>query len=136
KDLHKTICQYQDMEKVKMVLYVEHTVNANDLTVALWRLCNNMDPKRDVTLVQRPSLKDTGKNFACIGFDGTIKTLDLDNFQRDWPNIIVADDETIESVDQKWESLGMGEFIPSPSLKFKDQMYGDEAVASQSVFAE
>ncbi len=135
-ELHKTICQYQDIETIKMILYVEHTVDANDLTVALWRLCNNMDPKRDVILVQRPSLSNTNKTFACIGFDGTIKTQEMDNFQRDWPNIIVADDQTIELVDTKWDSLGMGEFISSPSLKFKDQMYGEEAVASKSVIVE
>jgi 4-hydroxy-3-polyprenylbenzoate decarboxylase len=54
----------------------------------------------------------------------------LDNFQRDWPNIIVADDATIRAVDAKWDSLGLGAFIPSPSLKFKDQVYGEEAVVS------
>ena len=65
-----------------------------------------------------------------MGFDGTLKTKELDDFYRDWPNIIVADDETIESVDEKWDTLGLGDFIPSPSLKFKDQMYGEEAVAA------
>jgi len=29
----------------------------------------------------------------------------------------------------KWSDLGLGEFIPSPSLKFKNQMYGEEAIA-------
>jgi len=41
----------------------------------------------------------------------------------------VADDATIAAVDQKWEQLGLGPFLPSPSLKFKDQLYGQEAVA-------
>ncbi len=63
-------------------------------------------------------------------FDGTNKTKEFDDFYRDWPNIIVADDKTIKSIDEKWNSLGLGEFIPSPSLKFKDQMYGEEAVAA------
>jgi 4-hydroxy-3-polyprenylbenzoate decarboxylase len=31
-------------------------------------------------------------------------------------------------VDEKWNDLGIGKFISSPSLKFKDQMYGEEAV--------
>ena len=61
---------------------------------------------------------------------GTIKTKELDNFQRDWPNIIVSDDLTIKAVDEKWNRLGLGEFLPSPSLKFKGQMYGEEAVVS------
>ncbi|MEQ1678766.1 MAG: hypothetical protein ABL876_18870, partial [Chitinophagaceae bacterium] len=68
----------------------------------------------------------------CMGFDGTRKTKEFDNFHRDWPNIIVADAATIRSVDEKWNELGLGSFIPSPSLKFKDQMYGEEAVVNTS----
>jgi 4-hydroxy-3-polyprenylbenzoate decarboxylase len=127
RELHQQVCELQELESVKMVLYVEHTVAANDLPVALWRFCNNLDPKRDYTLVQRPSKIDPSKNFSCIGLYGTIKTKEFDNFQRDWPNIIVSDNDTIRSVDEKWESLGLGEFIPSPSLKYKGQMYGEEA---------
>src|SRR5665647_2238172 len=111
-----------------MILYVEHSVDANDLTIALWRLCNNLDPRRDHIIVQKQSLINPGKYYACMGFDGTIKTKELDDFYRDWPNIIVADEATIASVNEKWSSLGLGTFIPSPSLKFKDQMYGEEAV--------
>ena len=43
-------------------------------------------------------------------------------------SIINNDDKTIESIDTKWDKLGLGSFLPSPSLKFKSQMYGDEAV--------
>jgi 4-hydroxy-3-polyprenylbenzoate decarboxylase len=128
RELHQQICEMAEIESVKMVLYVEHTVDANDLAVALWRFCNNLDPKRDYTLVQRPSKIDASKNFACMGLDGTIKTKEFDNFQRDWPNIIVSDNETIRSVDEKWDRLGLGKFVSSPSLKYKEQMYGEEAV--------
>lgn len=132
-ELHRQICNLEEVEGIKMILYVEHTVDANDLPISLWRLCNNLDPKRDHILVQNPSVKDPMKVWSCMGFDGTIKTKSYDNFQRDWPNIIVASDHTIESVDKKWNELGIGEFIPSPSLKFKSQMYGEEAVV-QHIF--
>ena len=128
RELHQHICELKEMEAVKLVLYVEHTVDANDLPVALWRFCNNLDPKRDYTLVQRASKINPSKNFACIGLDGTIKTREFDNFQREWPNIIVSNEETIKSVDEKWDKLGLGKFIPSPSLKYMGQMYGEEAV--------
>lgn len=132
RELHEAIVAMEKIEGLKMILYVEHTVDANDLTTALWRFCNNLDPKRDSILVKRsfrvPKVRDLEGAFACMGFDGTRKTKKLDNFQRDWPNIIVADDETIESVNNKWNDLGLGEFIPSPSLKFKNQMYGKEAI--------
>ncbi len=144
RDLHRQICEHTEAEGLKIILYVEHSVDAEDLATALWRLCNNLDPKRDHILYQdtrnkKQEARDKEEttnyplqttNFSCIGLDGTRKTKELDNFQRDWPNIIVADDETIESVDKKWSRLGLGEFLPSPSLKFKGQMYGEEAVVS------
>jgi 4-hydroxy-3-polyprenylbenzoate decarboxylase len=129
-DLHQQLCELPETAGIKMVLYVEHTVDANDLTTALWRFCNNLDPRRDHVLVRRPSADDPDRYSACMGFDGTIKTKAIDNFQRDWPNIIVAADETIASVDGKWNDLGLGAFIPSPSLKFKGQMYGEEAIVA------
>ena len=128
RELHQKICELKEIEGIKLILYVEHNVDANDLAIALWRFCNNLDPKRDFTLVQRSSLNDPSKNVACMGLDGTRKTRELDNFHRDWPNIIVADDATIQAVDEKWTRLGLGAFLPSPSLKFKGQLYGEEAV--------
>ncbi|HTI09736.1 MAG TPA: menaquinone biosynthesis decarboxylase [Puia sp.] len=128
-ELHEALCDLEEMEGIKMVLYVEHTVDALDLPVALWRFCNNLDPKRDNFLAQKKSAITPGKKFVCLGLDGTRKTKELDNFQRDWPNIIVADEKTIKAVDEKWASLGIGVFLPSPSLKFRDQLYGTEAAA-------
>ena len=131
RELHHLLCQDVDaMEGVKMVLYVEHTVDANDLATALWRFCNNLDPKRDHILFQDESKNNADKTFACLGLDGTRKTKAFDNFHRDWPNIIVADDATIKAVDKKWNELGLGEFLSSPSLKFKEQLYGEEAVVN------
>jgi 4-hydroxy-3-polyprenylbenzoate decarboxylase len=130
RELHASLCGLGELEGVKMILYVEHTVDAGDLGVALWRFCNNLDPRRDHILTERASGIDPRKRFACMGLDGTRKTRELDDFQRDWPNIIVADDATIAAVDKKWSDLGLGTFIPSPSLKYKDQLYGEEAVVS------
>jgi len=134
KELHKQLCSLKETEGIKMILYVEHTVDANDLPTALWRFCNNLDPKRDYHINKRPTHSSQfgahSSYSACIGFDGTRKTKEFDDFNRDWPNIIVADNETIQAVDVKWNELNIGELIPSPSLKFKGQLYGEEAVVN------
>ena len=128
-ELHERICkQIAGIESIKMILYVEYNVNPVNLPVALWRFCNNLDPKRDNFLFEQPSATHPGKTFCCLGLDGTRKTKEWDDFQRDWPNIIVAEDATIEAVDKKWDALNIGRFIPSPSLEYKSQMYGSEAV--------
>jgi 4-hydroxy-3-polyprenylbenzoate decarboxylase len=118
-ELHEQLCAQPGMDKIKMILYVEHTVNAADIADVLWRFCNNMDPKRDHFYAGK------GKNI--LGLDGTLKSKKFDDFDRPWPNIIVADDATIATVDKKWNSLGLGTLIPSPSLKYKAQIYGAAA---------
>ena len=131
KRLHQNLCRTAGIHGIKLILYVEHTVDANDLPTALWRFCNNLDPKRDHELYFAEG-NSSFANVSCMGFDGTRKTKEFDDFNRDWPNIIVADDATILAVDSKWNDLGIGNFISSPSLKFKDQMYGEEAIVSES----
>lgn len=130
RELHPQVAAQPGMEGVKMILYVEHTVDAQDLPSALWRFCNNLDPKRDNIPAERPSSRNPDKVTACMGLDGTLKTKAFDDFQRDWPNIIVADDATIKAIDEKWAQLNLGPFLPSPSLKYKRQIYGEGAVVS------
>jgi 4-hydroxy-3-polyprenylbenzoate decarboxylase len=126
--LHQSLAgKLADTHAVKMILYIDDLIDPNNLPVALWRFCNNLDPKRDNLLFE---IKQENRYSACLGLDGTTKTEALDNFHRDWPNIIVADDQTISRVDQKWNALGIGPFIASPSLAFRDQLYGEEAVAA------
>lgn len=129
RELNEQLYTLPAVAGVKMILYVEHTVDVNDLASALWRFCNNLDPKRDSFVVRQPTSE--GKYLGGIGMDGTLKNKVLDNFERDWPNIIVAADNTIKKVDEKWSALGLGEFLPSPSLKYKHQIYGEEAVVQQ-----
>jgi 4-hydroxy-3-polyprenylbenzoate decarboxylase len=117
------------MQSIKMILYVEDRIDPTDLPTALWRFANNLDPRRDHWLFEMPAAGSESQRYACMSFDGTRKTRALDDFERDWPNIIVADPETISSVDEKWNQLGLGALLTSPSLKFLPQLYGQEAAA-------
>lgn len=114
--LSKNLFEMPAMEPVKMILFVEHTVDVLDIASTLWRFCNNLDPKRDHFITDKH-----------IAFDGTRKTKEFDDFDRGWPNIIVSDKDTIQVIDEKWQQLGLGDFISSPSLKYQDQLYGNGA---------
>ncbi len=118
-ELHEKLCEMPELFGLKIILYVEHTVNTEDIADVLWRFCNNLDPKRDHFY--------SGKEKNILGLDGTRKTKTFDNFDRPWPNIIVADKETIKIVDDKWNSLNIGEKIISPSLRYFTQLYGGGA---------
>lgn len=118
-ELHAQLSELKELQGYKMILYVEETVDADNIADFLWRFCNNLDPKRDHFY--------GGPDKNIIGLDGTRKTKAFDGFERPWPNIIVADDKTIKSVDEKWSEFNMGKLITSPSLKYQSQMYGEEA---------
>lgn len=123
-DLHSELCKQPGIQGIKMILYVEHTVKAEDTADVLWRFCNNLDPKRDHFY--------GGAQKNILGLDGTLKSKKLDNFDRPWPNIIVANPDTINAVDKKWSGLGLGELILSPSLRYQNQTYGAGATVLDS----
>lgn len=123
RDLAEKLFSEPDLEKVKFIVFVDHLVDADDVATVTWHAANNIDPKRDIFILPHNTL---GVSHAAI--DGTRKTKRFDNFNRDWPNIICMDAGTIETVDAKWESYGLGQFISSPSLKYRNQYLKGGAV--------
>jgi 4-hydroxy-3-polyprenylbenzoate decarboxylase len=92
----------------RLVLIVDHTVDVNDLSMVVWQILGNSDPERDHKFISLRS----------VLFDGTIKAFRKGGFPRKWPNVVCSDISTIASIDQKWDSLGIGESISSPSSAF------------------
>lgn len=125
RELNERIARLPEFEHIKVILYLDAGIDIGSIGDAVWRFCNNTDVKRDSMLVQA----DADKH-AHLSLDGTRKTLELDGFTRDWPNVLVMDDATISAIDAKWNKLGLGTFLPSPSIKYKKGLYGDGAVAA------
>ncbi|MDQ3050715.1 MAG: menaquinone biosynthesis decarboxylase [Bacteroidota bacterium] len=120
KELAKSIFEIPDFQHIKVVIFLEHTLDVQDIADAVWRFSNNVDPKRDHFIFENN-----------IAFDGTRKTRELDGFTRDWPNILASDETTIARVDAIWDKLGLGIFIESPSKKYRKQLYKGGAVVEE-----
>lgn len=126
-ELNKQLFNSPAFKNVKVVLYLEHTIDITDIADAVWRFSNNVDPKRDGFIVKA----ENNDEISHVGLDGTRKTKEFDGFERDWPNILASTTETIEHIDKLWDKLGLGKFIPSPSLKYQKQLYKGGAVAEE-----
>ncbi len=122
--LFHELCKQPVLSGIKIICFMEDIVDIKDLKYVIWRAANNIDFKRDLLIFQPESPLQ-----SIIGIDATRKTSELDNFQRPWPNITVMDQNTINSIDAKWEQLNIGPFIESPSNKFRKQCYPGEAIA-------
>lgn len=123
--LNQQLFALEVFKEIKMIVYIEYNVPIDNWGDIIWSFANNIDPRRDNYLI-----KSTDDNpISHIGLDGTRKTAEFDNFNREWPNIIISEEDTIKAIDEKWERLGLGKFIPSPSLRYKSMLYKGGAVA-------
>lgn len=125
RELAHQLFKLVEMKAIRVIIFVEQTIELIDIADVVWRFSNNVDPKRDhILYMENQDIP------AQIAFDGTRKTKALDGFQRDWPNILASDEKTIQRVDEIWDKLNLGMFIKSPSLKYRKQLYAGGAVVS------
>ncbi|HOV11104.1 MAG TPA: menaquinone biosynthesis decarboxylase [Bacteroidales bacterium] len=118
KELTMSFLENKLISGVKCLVFVDMQVDVYDLKDVAWLVLNNMDPSRDIFIHE-----------GVMIVDGTHKTKEFDGFDRPWPNVIVSDDATIKAVDEKWPRLGLGDFIESPSLKYKKLLWPGKAKA-------
>ncbi len=107
-----------ELSTFKFIVIFNDGADLKDGFTLLWLVGGNLEPTRDVTIL----------NSGTVLVDATFKTENHDNFKRDWPNVVTMDDATIKEIDERWEKLGLGDFLVSPSLKFKSLVNGDGAV--------
>ncbi len=95
----------------KIILVFDKEVDVQDLSQVLWRLGNNVDPRRDVVFVDGPvdaldhasPLPHYGSK---MGMDCTRKWPE-EGFTREWPPVIEMDPEIKKKVDELWPKLGL-----------------------------
>jgi 4-hydroxy-3-polyprenylbenzoate decarboxylase len=99
----------------ELILAVDHNVPLDEISMVVWQILGNTDPVRDIFMLPG------GK----ILIDGTLKAFSQSPFPRKWPNVVCSSVETIKKIDFKWDSLGLGPFVASPSLKNSLLSYSD-----------
>lgn len=110
------------IQHYKAIVLFDQGADLTHQQTLLWLLGGNIEPERDITV------HPLRKNKKIVLVDATFKTETHDGFERLWPNVVTMDDETISKIDKKWESLGLGEFHESPSIKLKPLVKGLGAV--------
>jgi 4-hydroxy-3-polyprenylbenzoate decarboxylase len=91
-------------------------VNVHDYEEVFFRVCANVDPKRDVVITEgpldhldhAPTLQFLGGK---IGIDATAKG-PLEG-TREWPPEIEMSTEVRELVDRRWSEYGIGTVPPA-----------------------
>jgi 4-hydroxy-3-polyprenylbenzoate decarboxylase len=99
------------MMLAKTIVVVSEHVNVQDLSEVAWRVTGNIDPKRDLVLVDGPM--DDLDHAALrhrfggkLGIDATEKT-DSDGIGQPWPEEIAMSDEIRALVSGRWAEYGL-----------------------------
>lgn len=96
---------------IRFLFYCDNQVEIEDIIMFTWLLTGNTDPVRDHFICNH-------KLNPVLVLDGRRK-LNHDYFKRPWPNILVMNGEHIDLVNNKWKNYGLGDFIESPTLKYR-----------------
>ncbi|MDQ0285992.1 4-hydroxy-3-polyprenylbenzoate decarboxylase [Desulfofundulus luciae] len=99
------------MMLAKLIIVVDENVDVQNLSEVMWRVFNNVDPRRDVLMVDGPldaldhssPLPHYGSK---MGIDATRKGPG-EGHMREWPPDIEMSADIKELVDRKWESYGL-----------------------------
>ena len=99
------------MSLAKSIVVVDDFVNVQDPSEVAWRVANNLDPGRDLTVVQGP-LDDldvaspTARFGSKLGIDATRKGPG-EGYHRGWPPDIEMSPEIKDLVDRRWGEYGI-----------------------------
>jgi 4-hydroxy-3-polyprenylbenzoate decarboxylase len=115
------------IRNIKFLLFLDPEVDLYSSSDIAWIAGNNIDPMRDCF----NPVSEKGLSFPVLVIDGTRKTAGHDMFKRDWPNIIVMDELTINKIDENWDNYGLGPMIQSPSCKYRSLIINDGAVVNE-----
>ncbi|MBT6765461.1 MAG: UbiD family decarboxylase, partial [Prolixibacteraceae bacterium] len=121
-ELEKQLQNVSGISNFKIILFFNDGADLNDSFTLIWLLGGNLEPSRDISVLK------VENDAQIVLVDATFKTGEHDNFKRDWPNIVTMEEKTITDINKKWTELGLGDFIESPSLKFKSLVKGEGAV--------
>lgn len=103
----------EELLTTKITIYIDEIYQKSEINTILWLTLGNIEPHRDCLIY-----KNENKQQSTMVIDATRKNLKRDNFKRQWPNIVTMNEDLIKQIDNKWFSYNIGDFIPSPSLKF------------------
>jgi 4-hydroxy-3-polyprenylbenzoate decarboxylase len=123
----KEIFNANGLTNVAVIILGDSFATFDNFSYLLWYCLNNTDPGRDCTIVYN---LNSNNSILCI--DSRRKISKEGTFLREWPNIIVSEERTISAIDDRWDKLKIGTFIPSPSLQFNKLVRNKGAIANGS----
>ncbi len=97
----------------KMIVVLDEDARVQDTREVMWRVLNNLDPKRDIVFSEGPldeldHAASEDLSGSKIGIDATRKTPE-EGMKRPWPEDIRMNEEVQKKVETRWREYGLDE---------------------------
>ena len=102
------------LDKVNYIAIFNPQAKALTAGDLVWLGAANSDPRRDVCLMGQT-----------LVLDARSKRPGVEGNPSRFPNVVVASAEIIERVDSRWAEYNCGEFLPSPSLRYRELLLSE-----------
>ncbi|MCL2726880.1 MAG: menaquinone biosynthesis decarboxylase [Bacteroidales bacterium] len=108
----------KDPSDALIEVLLDQTVDLENEFMCYWLLGSNADPIRDMRLAG-----------GVLRIDSRTKIPGNLGVPRFWPNVVTSSPGTIKTIDDRWFKMGLGKFIPSPSLNYLSLVHRESAIA-------
>ena len=95
KKIAQSIFNDSRADKFKIVLVFDEDVDVKNISYAVWKFFNNVDPKRDFHFIKEK-----------LGIDATRKWKE-EGYHREWPDEIKMTDDVKKRINDIWGKLGI-----------------------------
>ncbi len=102
RNVAEKLLSHDALKPFSIAILYDAAIDLADASLVLWKVFNNVDPKRDV-------IRQAGR----MVIDATRKGPE-DDHHRPWPDDIVMDFAIVERVASRAEELGIQEFVRTP----------------------
>lgn len=95
----------------KFIIVVDEDVNVQDPSEVMWKVCNNVDPRRDTMITEGPlDVLDHSAPLPLVGskmgIDAT-KKWTAEGHNREWPRDIKMTDDILDLISKRWHEYGL-----------------------------
>jgi len=93
RELIQSFLSDQENRDISIFIVVDEDTDPGDISTTMWKVLNNIDPRRDLYLIE-----------GRLGIDASKKFPEEGHVQG-WPEEIKMSPEMVQQVDEKWKHL-------------------------------
>ena len=113
---YEEFCNENCLDGINFIVFMDSATSILLPNEILWIIAANIEPQRDIKVISK-----------ALFIDARSKIGDIAGYPKRFPNVVTSSQEVIDLVDKRWYEYGIGEFIESPSTRYRKLLLSENA---------